>query len=129
MKNIFYIHGAMSTPKSFNYIIDKLQESGNQQFITYDLNKDDAFDIVVYNVNKIKRMLGPMDKIVFIGHSFGGVLAVDIANKLYEAGYKSISVISIASPFGGSAAASWMRLMKPGSLLLAISTAKTPPKE
>ena len=122
MKYLIFAHGAMSTPASFNYIFDKLDKKDYQSFnIKYDLNRQKAFDIVNDQLELIINACKSDDEIIFIGHSFGGVLSVDIANQLIEAGYTQIKVISISSPFGGSVAASWMRLMKPGSLLASRS--------
>jgi triacylglycerol esterase/lipase EstA (alpha/beta hydrolase family) len=115
--HIVYIHGANSTPASFNYIKGKLPMHTYTD-ITY------ANDIPLMEiVHSIYESL-PHGPIYIIGHSLGGVIAVALSqlNKYYK--NKQIEkIFTISSPFGGSKAADYLRWFFPHYRLFAdIST-------
>lgn len=124
---IVYVHGALSSRNSWNYIRQKFAEKlgdgekPTEEYIKYDLNKEVSPDIVKKMVDKITSLLQKLQptKLVFIGHSFGGVLSVAAARELSELlDEKKIKtrIITLSAPFAGSEVASMLRLFRPGSM-------------
>lgn len=126
---IVYVHGALSTRNSWNYIrqklSDKIQEAGSEppteEFIKYNLNRELSPDITDKIVEKVTSLIDKQgfDKLVMIGHSFGGVLSVAAVREMMsflEAKKIKPKVITLSAPFGGSEIAAVLRIMKPGSL-------------
>lgn len=125
---IVYVHGALSTRNSWNYIrqkfsekLEDVSEKPVEEFIKYDLNKELAPDIVTKMVATVSKLIGKGDigKLVLIGHSFGGVLAVEAARELTEE-LESLKIkckiITLSAPFAGSEIAAMLRILKPSSL-------------
>ena len=125
---IVYVHGALSTRNSWNYIrqkfsekLEDVSEKPVEEFIKYDLNKELADDIVTKMVATISKLIGKgdIDKLVLIGHSFGGVLSVEAARELsddLESLKIKCKIITLSAPFAGSEIASMLRILKPLSL-------------
>lgn len=112
---IVYVHGALQSRRSFNYISCALkEESRSQHFFSYDIRKEHGAEIVQRLIGLMKS-LAPQEPVTFISHSYGGVLAVDAVRGLDSRQY---NVISMATPYGGSVEASFLKLLKPSSILL-----------
>jgi triacylglycerol esterase/lipase EstA (alpha/beta hydrolase family) len=126
---VVYVHGALSTKNSWNYIRQKLSEklqAANaelpvEEFIRYNLNVQSSSEIVEEMIKKILKTLqsGDFKKLVMIGHSFGGVLSVATARALSEF-LEHVKIktrlITLSSPFAGSEIASILRVFRPGSM-------------
>ncbi|BCG50246.1 hypothetical protein [Ralstonia phage RP13] len=52
-------------------------------------------------------------KIVFVGHSLGGVYAAWLYTKMKD---RVVGAISLATPYGGSEAAMWLNTIKPAQI-------------
>jgi pimeloyl-ACP methyl ester carboxylesterase len=125
---IIYVHGALSTRNSWNYIrqklsdkLDGVEEKPAEEFIKYNLNHELSAEIVEKMVEKITSLIDKQgfNKLVLIGHSFGGVLSVAAVRELMDyLTEKKIKpkIITLSAPFGGSEIAAVLRIMKPGSM-------------
>lgn len=123
---IVYVHGALSTKNSWNYIRQKFAEKRPdgeiiEEYIRYDLNKELSPDIVSKMVDRVGKLLtkNVVEKLIFIGHSFGGVLSVATARELkamIEEKKIKTRIITLSAPFGGSEIAATLRIFRPGSL-------------
>ncbi len=106
MKNIVYIHGANSSPRSFKYIQLCLPEH-NILNISYSVDTP-----LLKNANKIKNAIFeefPEEDVSIISHSLGGLIAL----KLHQ--YQRIEkIVTMASPFGGSRFIEYLRWICPG---------------
>ena len=111
---IVYVHGALSSRRSFNYISSELgRVSMPQHHFSYDIRKAYGPEIVQSLIEFTKQQ-APQGPVIFIAHSYGGVMAVDAVRKLDM----QCKVISMATPYGGSVEASFLKLLKPSSKLL-----------
>lgn len=111
---IIYVHGALSTKHSFSYIAQALSDIQRpQHYFSYDISKAYAAEIEDSLVAFVKK-LDPQEPVTFVSHSYGGVMSVAAARALSQ----RCSVISMATPFGGSAEASFLKVLKPSSKLL-----------
>jgi pimeloyl-ACP methyl ester carboxylesterase len=130
---IVYVHGALSTKNSWNYIRQNLinrltndpsrseKDRPHEEFIHYNLNKETSDDIVVDMVEKIQSWVTDkgIKKLILIAHSFGGVLSVATVRKLsdfFKASKVKPRIITLSSPFAGSEIAAVLRIFKPGSV-------------
>jgi predicted alpha/beta hydrolase family esterase len=124
-KEVWLIHGANASPASFNYIKDKLEEDPNFN--------DFMFTEVSYNcqehipsIVKALAASAPKDKQLYIiGHSLGGVIAAAISQRIkhFEMNASLRGVITLASPFGGSESADYLKWLYPNyHLFKSIST-------
>lgn len=124
---IIYVHGALSTKNSWNYIRQKFAEKlgdgekPQEEFIRYDLNREVSPEIVSKMVDKVQKLVlkSNVDKLVFIGHSFGGVLSVAAARELQtflDSNKVKTRIITLSAPFAGNEVASLLRLFRPGSM-------------
>lgn len=112
---IIYVHGALSTRRSFSYISQSLGDVAlPQHYFGYDVRITHAPEIVDALVAFVRK-LDPQGPLIFISHSYGGIMSVDAARALSP---HQSSVISMASPYGGSTEASFLKLLKPSSKLL-----------
>lgn len=103
MKQIFYIHGANETATCFNYIKATLPE---HEAIDIDY---DCHAPIIPTISKIIRNLAKTKDLEFITHSYGGIIAV--AMGYYHNSVRKI--VSLASPFGGSEGANYLRFFFP----------------
>jgi pimeloyl-ACP methyl ester carboxylesterase len=133
---IVYVHGALSSKVSWNYIRQNLKEKllsqvapidvepnelPQEEFIQYDLNKETSSSIVESMKEQIQKWVvdGSIRKIVMIGHSFGGVLSVQTIRELedfFKANKVKPRLVTLSSPFAGSEIAAVLRMFKPNSL-------------
>lgn len=117
---IVYIHGHGASHQSFNFIRSQL---GEHDYINISYSSDDGFS------NNLKAMseklLQVSDNIIFIGHSLGGLYALHLSDVagLRE---KTIGIITLATPFGGSEAAVVLNVMWPQQLYKDISPYSDP---
>lgn len=118
LKLIVYIHGALSTRRSFSYIVKQGAipvelDDGTiaERYFSYDVRSEPGQSIIGRLAEQVKRT--GIHDVTFIGHSFGGIIAVGAARELPEP-YKP-KVISLATPYGGSSAASFLKILKPSS--------------
>jgi pimeloyl-ACP methyl ester carboxylesterase len=100
--NIVYIHGAIASGDTFNYIRSQvtghdetiLEYSSSQSFYR---NRDDM----------LERLKGLSD-IVFVAHSLGGVYAMHLANEIPD---RVLGAVTLSTPYGGSGAALFLRML------------------
>jgi thioesterase domain-containing protein len=118
---VIFIHGALSSSSCWNYIkysVRRELKSINSHSFDYEVSSKPAVEIVqdLYDQILPLALVDPEIEIIFVGHSYGGVLSVEIARKL-EHDSSKITVLTLASPLGGSGAASVMKLFRPHSHL------------
>jgi hypothetical protein len=114
--HVVFIHGANASPKSFNYILENSNIT-NCTKVRY-FSSDGFYN----NLEKIKNQLIDINEPVFIiAHSLGGIYALHLSQYI-----NVIGVVSIASPFGGSATADWAKFFVPKRLFSEIGVASTP---
>jgi pimeloyl-ACP methyl ester carboxylesterase len=105
----WYIHGANSTPASFNFIRDQLPR---HESIDYSYGHTEPLQRVVDRM--VARANDPSSArpIYLVGHSLGGVIAAAVAQR----SDRVEKVATIAAPFGGSNVAALMRWLTPCQL-------------
>lgn len=99
-KNVVLLHGAFSSPLSFQRIKEKIPDA-NLIFPQYSV--EESLESVVHRVNEtVRAVQGPVE---LIGHSLGGVICMAVAriNPLVQ------SVFTMASPFGGNKVVSHLK--------------------
>jgi pimeloyl-ACP methyl ester carboxylesterase len=105
VKNIIFIHGASSTPVSFNYIKQNLPVHKS-----FDFYYDTTIDIED-TVKELYDFLPAEEEFDIIGHSLGGILTVAVT---YLNDNKKIrKCILLSSPLAGSKIASFVKWMYP----------------
>jgi esterase/lipase len=88
---ICYIHGALATPRSFNYMISQLPEHDvvfHEYLASVQLDK---------NIDRIVNEVLWDEPDVIIGHSLGGVIATKA-----KLAFPKAKLIAIATPFRGT---------------------------
>ncbi len=110
---IWYIHGANSTSKSFNYIRNKLPEH-EAAFIEYKHNT--SINEVISNMAERALLLAPRP-IKIISHSLGGVIAIRIA----QLAPNIEKVVTMSSPLGGVVGADMFKWFSKTYLMSDIS--------
>lgn len=117
-KLIVYVHGALSTRRSFSHIVRQgtltesfIEGEVAERFFSYDVRKEPANATIERLAEQVKKT-GVHD-VTFIGHSFGGVVSVGAARLLSD-DFKP-KVISLATPYGGSSVASLLKVFRPAS--------------
>lgn len=102
-----FIHGLNSSHHSFAYMAKEL---GSASKIDYK-----SIQPLAESVVQVTKQLPKKGPIVLIGHSLGGVIAMQVA----LAGTHDIQkVVTISSPLGGSRFASYMRWLASGMPVL-----------
>lgn len=128
MDLIIFIHGALSSSNSWAYhrlVLDSVIKNRRVELFNYDIERStsqevsDALTDSILNLLKTKKY----KRVFLIGHSFGGVLAIDAVNKLlldykHRNNNVKFKVLTLSSPLGGSGAASFLRILKPFSQFL-----------
>jgi pimeloyl-ACP methyl ester carboxylesterase len=97
---LVWIHGLNSSYRSFNYLADKVAPDASVM-VSYDSHR--ALDA---SIAKVAAQLPEGEDYVLVGHSLGGVIAL---NLVLEGLAAPVKVITISSPLGGSKAASALR--------------------
>lgn len=104
-KNIVYIHGANSSPRSFKYIQTQLPEH-NILNISYSVDTP-----LIKNTSLIKNVINKEfgdEKISFVCHSLGGLIALKLHhNNNIE------RTVTMSAPFGGSRIVEYFRWICP----------------
>ncbi|RYD62074.1 MAG: alpha/beta fold hydrolase [Verrucomicrobiaceae bacterium] len=108
MNPIWYIHGASSTARSFNYIKSELPVHEFE-----DIEYTHAHPVTRVVDAVVARLESSPVPVTLIGHSLGGVIAVAASQRSQNVR----NVVTMASPFGGSQVASLMRWISPSQLL------------
>lgn len=109
-QKIIYIHGANSSPLSFNYISFNLPNF-DPIYIQYDTHwkvEDTVSEIIEANLEK------ETEKVVLVGHSLGGIIAALISQKIPE---KVDKLVTLSTPFLGSKSADYLKWIIPHYLL------------
>lgn len=104
-KTIIYVHGASSTPESFNFISQNLPE---HQRINFQYNCIEPIENIV---REFVDTLPEEGEYSVIAHSLGGVVSVAGSYLLKEPIISKMAILS--SPFGGSKIASYLKWMYP----------------
>lgn len=108
MASIWYIHGANSTPTSFNYVRSRLPQH-DARLIRYDHARS-VMGVVEMLVGDLAAAGEP---VTLVGHSLGGVIAMVTAARAERVQ----NVVTMAAPLGGSQSASVMRWLTASPLL------------
>ena len=126
-KLVIFLHGALSSPKCWNYInfmSRRELKTTRQLYLEYDITSKPANEIVddLFLVTQEEIELIQPDEIIIIGHSYGGIIGIELAHKLTQSEFEpfrpeQITVITMSTPLGGSGAASLMKFFKPSSYL------------
>jgi pimeloyl-ACP methyl ester carboxylesterase len=106
-KNIIFIHGASSTPTSFNYVAQNLPDHNRFDF-TYDCTVE-----VGKIVQALYDFIPDEGEYVLIGHSLGGILAAGAIYKNIGKKKNISKLVSMSSPFAGSRIANYLRWLFP----------------
>jgi pimeloyl-ACP methyl ester carboxylesterase len=129
MKNIIYLHGANASPDNFNYYTLKLPE---HNYISPEYNmEEDPYDLVELIRLRKQREFGKQ-KVILVGHSFGGLLASWYAS-VYPRSVEHL--VTIATPYQGTPVARILSMVfrnkkvfentTPGADVLALLQEKT----
>lgn len=111
MQQIWFIHGAASTPLSFNWLKGQLRPHEAVD-IAYE-NHTPLVETISYIRSEVAKCAVPP---IIIGHSLGGVIAASVAQVA-----PVDKIVTMGTPFGGSFAASVMRWFMPTQLMRDIS--------
>lgn len=98
-KNLFLIHGAWSTRKSFNYLVKKTLDDyniGKIHCFEYDCQKEPIQNILLRAKSELIQTQSNGLRTIVLGHSLGGLFALKLSRK--KGIYKTITV---ASPLSG----------------------------
>ncbi len=111
---IWYIHGAHSTPLTFNWIKAQLPEHESYD-VSYNSDNTELSEIISFYVQRAK--LEPRD-IYIIGHSLGGIIGAAIAKECSNVK----KLFTISSPFGGSREADILQFFSQSKTYKSVST-------
>lgn len=107
--HIAYIHGNRATASSFNFI--RTHISGHSEIM---LEYDSAAGFY-RNHETMLRQLDGKENVFFIAHSLGGIHALHLAHHL---GDRALGGVTMATPYGGSVAASVVACFLPFSRVM-----------
>lgn len=111
MKQIWFIHGAASSPLSFNWL-----KSNLFAHTPVDVAYSDQTP-VLETINLLRADIAKcFEPPVIVAHSLGGVIAASIAQTT-----PVDKIVTLSSPFGGSFAASLLRWVMPTQIMRDIS--------
>lgn len=120
---VFFIHGALSSAQSWNYVKYAARRSlasfHQVKNFDYRVTEQSAYDLSEELAAAIKKGFSSGSRTFLIGHSFGGCLAVEAVRILAKKQDVSerCKIMTLATPLGGSGAASLLRVFKPSSML------------
>jgi pimeloyl-ACP methyl ester carboxylesterase len=103
---VWYVHGANSTPQSFNFIRSELPR---HESLDLSYGPTESVMKVVDRIVALAQDETSIRPIYLVGHSLGGVIAMAVAQRCNRVQ----RLATIASPFGGSKVASLMRWLTP----------------
>lgn len=102
--SIYYIHGANSSDRSFNY----LRQNIKQKHICANYSTVNSF---YASIEDMKKQLDSInDPIFIVGHSLGGIYALHLSKHL---GNRFLGAVTLSTPFAGSKHASSLSIMYP----------------
>jgi pimeloyl-ACP methyl ester carboxylesterase len=110
---VWYIHGANSSPLSFQWIKEKLPKHRVRD-IEYS-TETPLSEVIAHLVNETTKEAKPIN---IVSHSLGGVIAVAVA----KAAHKVNRIVTMSAPFGGSKIAERLRWWYPCRLFEDIRT-------
>jgi pimeloyl-ACP methyl ester carboxylesterase len=111
VKQIWFIHGAYSSPLSFNWLKANLR-AHEPVDISYN-SSTPLIETIDYLRSEVTKCVEPP---LVIGHSLGGIIAAAISQT------NSVDkIVTMATPFGGSFAASVLSWFLPTQLMKDIS--------
>lgn len=105
---IIYLHGANASPSSFTYLRDNLPEHPLDLAPSYQV--DDGLAANTRSLVEYMKLVHGNQPFDIIAHSMGGLIAVGLA----RAGLNIRRIITLGTPFGGSAAAGYLKWLYPG---------------
>ena len=103
--HIVFLHGAWSSSKVFNYILKCLKYKGSYTLIDYSSKIR-----FTENLELLYQQVQDLQNVFFIAHSFGGIYASHLAEKL---GDKCIGGVTLATPYGGIEGSHVLSMMFP----------------
>lgn len=112
MRSIWFIHGAHSSPRSFAWLKEHLPHHHG-----FDVEYGHSRTVLTVVDALAARLRQETKPVVLIGHSLGGLIALNLAHRLPGQVGK---VVTLASPLGGVGAATVLRWMIPHPLLADI---------
>lgn len=110
MKTIIFIHGANSSPVSFNFLSHFLPSHKRVDF-SYETNDTLEYSLLKLDTCIFNEHKSSLEKVCLVAHSMGGILAL-AARQLPTDGVGSIC--TIASPVMGIKSAGYLRFAFPG---------------
>jgi pimeloyl-ACP methyl ester carboxylesterase len=122
---IVYVHGALSSKRSWSYVRSQLEASQLEHVVEeafeYNISTTEAEKIVESSVTSLRSWLKKHkpEKLVLVGHSFGGLIVVSTARHLkkdLDSLGIEVKLFTSSSPFAGSGAATILRFFKPSSI-------------
>ena len=108
---IWFIHGAASSPLSFNWLKANLRPHEAVD-VVYD-NYTPLIETIDFLRMEVAKCIQPP---MIVGHSLGGVIAASVAQTT-----PVDKIATLGTPFGGSFAASVMRWFMPSQLMRDIA--------
>lgn len=109
---IIFVHGAFSSSRVFNFIRLSLKDVA--VFDDFEYDWEQPTDLVAKQL--AARINDCTQPVVVVGHSLGGNVAVLATQHVIGTNLKQI--VTISSPFGGSNAATMIKLMYPSVRVL-----------
>ena len=103
--HIVFLHGAWSSSKSFNFVIQNLGLTTG--FSTPSYNTKASFDS---NLDYLFEETRSYDEVFFVGHSLGGIYALHLSDIFDK---RCVGGVTIATPYGGIESSSFFRFMYP----------------
>lgn len=101
---IYYIHGANSSDKSFNY----LRQNIKHKDVCANYSTINSFNT---SIEEMKKQVDGITKPIFIiGHSLGGIYALHLSQYL---GPRFLGAVTLSTPYGGSKHASSLSMLYP----------------
>ena len=104
-----YLHGALMTPKAFNYI--RSRQNVSHEAVPY---YDAAGDSIEHNIELVYReIIGEFKDRPFdiVSHSMGGLMAIYFLQEKYQLNIRKIVGLSV--PYAGVAGSYWMKYILP----------------
>lgn len=95
-RDLLLIHGAWSSPTTFNYLREKLKGCkalGATTCVEYDTNTNSIRDIINVCNKFLDKSTNP---VVVVGHSMGGIIAVNLHDHA-----NVDSIVTVACPLSG----------------------------
>lgn len=98
MVTVVYIHGANSSHRSFNYLVDRLPDH-EKVFLNYTCATP-----LRDNIARVTNQLADIRPDSIVAHSLGGVISA-----FAQPAVPDSKIVSLGSPFGGSFIANFLR--------------------